>query len=78
MRDLSTSTPSMRLDEIALSTRACSRSTFSFWGDCRVNNSCRPRASARSVRYQAVCVGKVGGSAASCRSRSAKWVKSGN
>jgi hypothetical protein len=66
--DWSTSTPSMRLEEMALSISACSRSTLSFCGDWRVNNSCLPRASPRSARYHAVRVGNVEGSAANWRS----------
>src|SRR5438874_9353916 len=57
----------MRLEEIALSMSACSRSTLSFWGDWRVNNSCLPRASARSARYHVVRVSNVAGSAANWR-----------
>ena len=36
IRDASTDTPSMRLEETALSISACSRSTRSFCGDWRV------------------------------------------
>lgn len=50
-------TPSMRLDETALSISACSRSTLSFCGDCRVNSSCLPRASVRPARVQTTVVG---------------------
>ncbi len=57
MRDLSTSTPSIRLDDMALSIRACSRSALRRCGDCRVYNSCFPRASPRSDRYQEVAAG---------------------
>src|SRR5712664_3483851 len=57
----------MRLEEIALSISACSRKTFSRWGDCLVNSSCLLRASLRSVRYHTVEVGTFG-FAASIRS----------
>src|ERR1051326_7427784 len=59
MRDLCTSTPSIRFEEMTLSINACSRKTLSFCGDCRVNSSCFPRASAKSVKYHAARVGKA-------------------
>jgi hypothetical protein len=52
-------------DEMALSMRACSRSARSFCGDCLVNSSCLPSASPRSLRCQAVAVGRLFGPAAS-------------
>ncbi len=66
-RDLSTSTPSMRLEETALSMRACSRKTFSRCGDCRVNNSCFPLASPKSARYHEVVIGRYSCLSESCR-----------
>src|SRR5205807_10234079 len=50
----------MRLEETALSIRACSRKTLSRCGDCFVKSSCLPRASPRSAKYQAVVVGMLG------------------
>lgn len=67
IRFWSTTTPSIRLEEMALSIKACSRKTFSTWGDCRVKSSCLPRASPRSARYHVVVAGNVSIPDANCR-----------
>jgi len=68
MRAWSTSTPSIRLDDTALSINACSHKTRSRYGDCLVNSTCLPRASPKSARYQAVVAGTISGFAANWRS----------
>src|SRR3989338_8392232 len=66
IRAWSTTTPSIRLDETALSIRACSRKTLSLCGDCFVKSSCLPRASPRSARYHEVVVGMLSGLEENC------------
>jgi hypothetical protein len=63
----STSTPSMRLDDTALSIRACSRRALSFCGACLVNSSCLPRNWATSARYHEVAAGMADACSKNCR-----------
>src|SRR5258708_3553762 len=67
IRAWSTSTPSIRLEDTALSIKACSRRALSFCGDCFVNNSCFPSDWPKSARYQEVAPGTLLSGSSNCR-----------